>query len=72
MEGGGAAEAVGGAHGQAQGPVQAHAVLDQVNKCKALLLSLKDKRSGAMRRPKVSTREECQAILLTPPVRHRP
>ena len=46
--------------------------LVQVNKCKALLLSLKDKRFGAMQRPKMPTREECQAILLTQPVRHRP
>ena len=46
--------------------------LDPVNKCKALLLSLKYKRSGAMWRPKVSTREECQVTLLTLPVRHRP
>ena len=46
--------------------------LDQGNKCKVLLLNLKDKRSGAMQRPKVSTREECQVNLLTLPVCHRP
>ena len=45
--------------------------LDQGNECKVLLLSLKDTRSGAVQRPKVSTWEERQVTLLALPVRHR-